>query len=532
MSSMLVLRLQRRLVIGVLLALGIGALWPAAFASAEPLAPQAGPSCLYGASVMSQQDMTWLNPLNVGWYTNFNFQAFSPAGAAEFASVIRVQQLRNGCTRLSGYSTWPPLDHPLLRAEILSRPGFLWLIGNEPDRGPNPEDTTCKNRAQDDTAPEVYARAYHDIYYLIKGIDPTAKIANAGLVEVTPGRLQYLDIVWNTYRSLYGQDMPVDVWNMHIYILPEALPNGQPNGIANVAIGTDPALAIRESGNNPTRCAEAGVYCWAEHDDINAFSEQVVAMRRWMKNHGQQNKPLILSEYSVLYPYVFDNPNDPTSCYLRDEYGNCFSPQRVTNFLNASGQYLETAADPSLGYPHDQYRLVQRWAWFSVQIKTPGAVSNLADSTAGQLTLVGNAFANRAASVARPANLFVEATYGRLTILGSRATGDVLLTAEVRNQGTAPTAQPITVGFYRDAAMTDLIGTATVPAGFAGCGSQTVLAQKVWAGLPAGVHQFWVKVDADNGVNESQEDDNVAQGQVRVSQLGVWLPLIATRPAQ
>ena len=69
-----------------------------------------------------------------------------------------------------------------------------------------------------------------------------------------------------------------------------------------MALGTDPALAIRESGDDKNRCANSDVYCWAEHDDLTVFAQQVVAMRTWMKQHGQQNKPLILTEYSLLLP--------------------------------------------------------------------------------------------------------------------------------------------------------------------------------------------------------------------------------------
>ena len=29
-------------------------------------------------------------------------------------------------------------------------------------------------------------------------------------------------------------------------------------------------------------------------------------MRTWMKNHGQQNKPLIISEYSLLWSHDID----------------------------------------------------------------------------------------------------------------------------------------------------------------------------------------------------------------------------------
>ena len=218
--------------------------------------------------------MNWLEQLNAGWYVNFSHQSYPGASNAEFLPIVHVQQLRNGCARLPGYTADPPLYDAGLGASVRGHPGALWIVGNEPDRGPNPEDTTCSNRVQDDTAPEVYARAYFDVYSFIKKVDPTAKVANAGLVEITPGRLQYLDIVWNTYRSLFGVDMPVDVWNIHLYVLPEARPNGQPNGIANFAVGTDPSLAIRESGNQAANCPQADVYCWAEHDDMTAFDGQ------------------------------------------------------------------------------------------------------------------------------------------------------------------------------------------------------------------------------------------------------------------
>ena len=132
--------------------------------------------------------------------------------------------------------------------------------------------------------------------------------------------------------------MPVDVWNMHIYVLPEVESNGQtPNSIANVALGTDPTLGKRGSGGNWQQCADPDVYCFAEHDDLTIFGEQVVAMRQWMKNHGQQQKPLILSEFSILYPYV----DDGDSCYIQDEFGNCFTPERVTSFMDQDLRLLK-----------------------------------------------------------------------------------------------------------------------------------------------------------------------------------------------
>ena len=291
----------------------------------------------------------------------------------------------------------PPLTDAGLGALVASQPGALWLVGNEPDRGPNPEN--CAGRDQDDTHPEIYAQAYHDTYQFIKSRDATARVAIAGLVEATPGRLQYLEKVWQTYQQRYQTKIPVDVWSMHLYILPEARPDGAPNGIANVALGTDPALAIRESGDQKERCADPGVYCWAEHDDLTTFAQQVVAMRTWMQQHGERDKPLIVSEYGQLYPFTgYDDPVNPTRCFLMDEYGKCFTQARVTSFLNRTFDYLESATDANLGYPQDGNRLVQQWMWYSVYTSGLGNVSNLVTSDLRGLTQPGTAFRDTVAS--------------------------------------------------------------------------------------------------------------------------------------
>ena len=73
--------------------------------------------------------------------------------------------------------------------------------------------------------------------------------------------------------------------------------------IANVALGTDPSLAKRGPGLNSAQCDLDEIYCYAEHDDRLIFEQQVRAMRRWMFDHGQSRRPLILSEFSILYPY-------------------------------------------------------------------------------------------------------------------------------------------------------------------------------------------------------------------------------------
>ncbi len=73
---------------------------------------------------------------------------------------------------------YPALTEASLGNLVRAMPGSIWIVGNEPDRGPSPG--SCSQGAQGDTFPEVYARAYHDVYAFIKQRDPSARIANAG----------------------------------------------------------------------------------------------------------------------------------------------------------------------------------------------------------------------------------------------------------------------------------------------------------------------------------------------------------------
>ena len=102
----------------------------------------------------------------------------------------------------------------------------------------------------DKTYPWDYAVAYHTAYNFIKGIDPTAQIDRA-MSMATPGRLQYLDLIWDTYLSTYGTTIPVDVWNVHIYIFAEREWGTSNPGHGNIALGTDPGSANRARAKSP-----------------------------------------------------------------------------------------------------------------------------------------------------------------------------------------------------------------------------------------------------------------------------------------
>jgi len=224
-------------------------------------------------------------------------------------------------------------------------PGSLWLIGNEPDVA-----------WQGNATPEQYAAGYARLHAIIKEADPTALVAIGGVSQPTPLRLAYLDRVLEAYRKLTGSEMPVDVWNVHAFILREERDSW--------GVGIPPGM-VEERGT---------LYEITDHDDIALFREQIVAFRRWMKARGLQDKPLIVSEYGILMP---------------ESYG--FPPEAVAAFLVDSFDFFLTAADPELGLPGDENRLVQAFCWYSAA-DTTYPTPNLFDPATRAVTPVGEVF--------------------------------------------------------------------------------------------------------------------------------------------
>ncbi len=535
------------------------------FQTEEPAAEEdilAATNCRYGVGYIPdfKDALAWVPTVDAGWYVNFNSETWGAnVRSAAFIPVLRVRQDRgpNG-ERLPTYTFNPPLAYEYKDSEgkvrngvgalIAQNPGHLWVVGNEVD---------VNNNTQDNTFPQVYARAYHDAYHFIKKVDPTAKVAIAGLSMMTPGRLQYLSIVWDTYRSVYGVDMPVDVWNMHLYILEEKVPgNPLDYGDGKIALGTDPALAKLTSWGDPQNCPPLGaadtlandprhdVHCRSEHDSVRIFRDQVYGMRQWMKDRGQQNKPLIISEYGLLYPYIDGQPDG--SCeFLQDEHHQCFSPQRVTKYLLDTVAFLEDTKDPNLGYPADENRLVQQWLWYSIvtEPEWSGGSSNLitrdfanfAPGDPAALTMMGQAYQQQATSRVGQSNLAGGVASDVITFADAGTnTGSAVLTASFRNSGTRSVIEPVTVTFYSDQAMTKVIGTATydpnVRGALIGCtweGRNSDHVSVIWKNLPVGTHKYWAKVDASNNVAETNEGDNAitVPGNVTIMSKGLFVPV-------
>jgi hypothetical protein len=290
--------------------------------------------------------------MRFGWYVDFNATADPPTPyGMEYVQTVRIKQWKRAADGSAteccvGCSYWTPANYTVspsvsqIQSIASSHPGMTWLIGNEMERI---DWGTGYCARQDEMLPELYALVYHDLYYAIKNADPTAQVAIGGVVEATPLRLQYLSRVWDAYSSTYGSSMPVDVWNIHVYVLREE----------KGGWGADIPAGLAETTGM--------LYGFSDHKDFAKAWAQVVAMRQWMKERGQQNKPLINTEYGVLLPDWFQCTTYPNTS------GCPFGPEQIRDsYMYPCFNYFLNQTDASIGYPADGNRLMQRWNWYSV----------------------------------------------------------------------------------------------------------------------------------------------------------------------
>ncbi len=368
-----------------------------------------------------------LPSLRAGWYLNWNSQPNPqrPDGI-QYAQMIRLHQTkscgeryhdydgREDCPLLDSYTT---VSSARLAQIAASNPGALYLIGNEMERvdwGPND--------GQDEISPELYAVAYHDLYEQIKALDPTAKVAIGGVVQVTELRLQWLQIVWDSYKARYGTPMPVDVWNAHFFAIREVSDSWGadiPSGLIDPARRFGP-VEDRQSGEY-TEFADR-----AKHGDVEELKRQAYRFREFMANlePSQKEKPLVISEYGLLY-------NNVTICQayreVSGERGNCSISEsgrapdepklkwHETNeetpaaYMIDSFNFFLNEKNCDVGYTADDCRLVQKWNWYSLDDKNGNfnEYNKLIDPNTGEITNTGRAFRD-----------WVNANFDELTHIG------------------------------------------------------------------------------------------------------------------
>ncbi|MFB0545958.1 MAG: hypothetical protein ACETWB_03530, partial [Anaerolineae bacterium] len=220
----------------------------------------------FGFGVLGGITQFDVGQLHAGWYVNWGtLSDLTHFAGLEFMQIIRVH----------GTTYWP--GKAALEPVVEKNPGLTWIIGNEPD---------CI--WQDDTYPWHYAQVYHELYTFLKEKDPTCKVAIGGVVQFTPLRRQYLDMVLSSYESRYGQKMPVDVWNVHNFILQEKA--------GDWGCEIPPGISA----------TQGMLYTIQQHDNIVTkpyiFKEQIRKFREWMRDNGERDKPLIVTEYGILMP--------------------------------------------------------------------------------------------------------------------------------------------------------------------------------------------------------------------------------------
>ena len=452
-----------------------------------------------------------LEQLNMGLYSDWWVRNPPPAGLAasiEYVRIVRVHQDKEGSDWYgpgdyvdpSSYSVGPNLN-TITNTAIL-HPGALWLIGNEIDRRDwNNGDGTWGG--QDEIMPELYATAFHEIRALIKSVDPTARIGVGGVVQATPLRLKYLDRIWDSYYTQYGYSMgnDVDVWTIHTFILREVHNSWGAEVPAGLAQNFDfePEEGLLYNADIPA-LLEA-------HKDITYFKEFTQNFRHWMATHGESHKPLLNTEYGILY---------------RDLVGLEVPTSSVTKYLTDSFDYMLDTTDEEIGYPAGGNRLVQGWIWYSLQDEYWNG--NLFNPTTKTLSPIGTAWKSYVSNPAHPlasqpqqnlivSNLKTENSDTKKPYyIEPTSPVSFTLRANVSNGGNSSTETggSVIVSFWEGLPDNpgNQIGSDLILSDLPGCGWATPV-EMIWPDRFDEEENNW-HVRVEPIVGELNEDDNVA----------------------
>jgi hypothetical protein len=249
-------------------------------------------------------------------------------------SAVRAEDYDLSRTGASWYLNWTPFPAPgtglefvpmvcaypdgepvtteslaALRAKIEERrddypAGTLWLVGNELGYPPQ----------RDSRSPERYAIDFRACRAMLHNLDPSFRVAVGPVVlsqrdEVVRahvgghGGLGYLAAVIRSYREQYGEPIPADFFGATAHVLE------------------------------------------GEGTDSTVFEEQIVELRRLLAEHGMKERGVVVTEFGV----ALGDPED----------------EEVERFLEGSVRFLLEARDREIGCSRDDFRLVQRFAWFT-----------------------------------------------------------------------------------------------------------------------------------------------------------------------
>ncbi len=324
----------------------------------------ANPTCHFSVGTALGVNGYDIQSLGVGSYLDWGrYRSISVPASINYNRVLRLSDAEFTNT-LNG-----------LDALIPSNKGVVWIIGNEPD---------SEVTYQDHVSAQVYAERYYAIATRIRLLDSTAKLGFGAVIEPTAIRMHYLSLALDRLTQLAGSKPAalalIDVYTIHAFILNEQPIYDPATGKnvswgAGVPIGYDantwPAPYVIDLGNGEV----------TKVHDITIFENRIVAFRQWMQSLGDQNKPLWVTEYGVLFPSV-------------DIGFEIISEADTIAFMEASFDYMLGTKDPNLGYSLDQNRLVQQWVWYSLNDYLTHFGGSLYNPLNHQMTDLGKHFMN------------------------------------------------------------------------------------------------------------------------------------------
>jgi hypothetical protein len=316
----------------------------------------------WGLSGMPDPATNWLPDvlaMGIRWYSNWGFKPAAGATGVEFFPMaLRSWSPTDECSTATSES-----DGSIMLSRIASNTypnGTTWLVGNEVGLSADSSNNQI-------WTPAEYARRYRKCYRLLKGIEPANstvaarnfKVAFGGVLPPCSGcytggatnGTDWVRKVRAAYLAAYGEAMPVDVYNIHLYGPPPTNLSPAPCGTSNYQ-----GYLYLTGGVNDFRTAMAN---------------------EW----GARDKALIVTEIGV-----------------RETVSMASSVCHMTYMID----FFNSAASPTIGNTTDGNRLVQRWAWFT-DVTPPYANSSYygftnlwVNNQPGVRTLLGNRYADRA----------------------------------------------------------------------------------------------------------------------------------------
>lgn len=481
-----------RLGIGLLVWGSLAWFGDGAVAQAAAVTQASAPFCRFGVNTPGHTNTPITSfataPLRLGWYIDYRAMT-TPAhpDGIERTQVIQLSQ-----TGPDSYQHSP--NGAALQAVIAAHPAADWIIGNEPDR----------RLYQNDLEPQVYARAFHDLYTIIKTADPSARVFAGAIVQPTPVRLIYLDKVLSSHLEIYGHALQTDGWAIHNFILNEASCEHH-GGDLQVCWGADIPPGVNESDGLRITVDQ--------NDDFTLFTEQIVRFRQWMTDRGYGGQPVLLSEFGVLMPIDFG-----------------FPPDRVNAFMQKTFDYLLNETNPALGNPHDGHRLIQQFAWYSTNDQSFNGYL-FEEGSNPPRSPMGDFWVNYVQALAEEVDLYPTSIQTVGMPPTSTGAADVTIQITLANQGNTLAAQPFTVQLYdADPAQGgQLIGEPQSLA-LAGCGEFATV-RITWEDAPPGNYELYAVVDADGEIAETDETNNILTSRFFFATEQVFLPaLMRTSP--